>query len=333
MQVFYRKHKRRVDRAIQNKLITDVDKLEIQHLYQKLRNAGCARRPSILIIVENLQFSESTIYSCIQDTRIYSQQITQDLKTLPLELVAKKHFLTNKDVLQIQNQAKLDELKSLNLDYIELDFIGIDESVPFTQSKTFGKFGDAQEENAFKVFNFYKKNAKNAQSYEETIRWFEKSQEVREIIANCNRLLVMQRANMAYGNCESVEMSELIAEGNLILVKCIDKFDPTDHKFSTYLCKSLSRSWARLQAVAIERPQTGIQMDNIEIGGPEIAMPSMAILTDFERSVVTLKLGLGESDPMSDKAISHSLGTYVVNIENTYANAIRKLRSELGVEL
>ena len=74
-------------------------------------------------------------------------------------------------------------------------------------------------------------------------------------------------------------------------------------------------------------------MDNIAIGGPEIAMPSLAILTDFERSVVTLKLGLGESDPMSDKAISHSLGTYVVNIENTYANAIRKLRSELGVEL
>lgn len=78
----------------------------------------------------------------------------------------------------------------------------------------------------------------------ELLRWDRFALESRAAIVRANTSLV--RAMASRYPSSGVESSELISEGNLALLRCVDKFDCSrGFKFSTYVCRAILASFWR----------------------------------------------------------------------------------------
>lgn len=83
----------------------------------------------------------------------------------------------------------------------------------------------------------------------ELLRWDELAQELRTEIVRANTSLVLAMARRSRSN--GVELGELVSEGNLALLRCVDKFDAArGFKFSTYACRAILASFSRAGAKA-----------------------------------------------------------------------------------
>ena len=81
------------------------------------------------------------------------------------------------------------------------------------------------------------------------LRWDEMSQDVRTEIVRANTSLVLAMARRSKNS--GVELGELVSEGNLALLRCVDKFDAArGFKFSTYACRAILASFSRAGAKA-----------------------------------------------------------------------------------
>jgi len=79
--------------------------------------------------------------------------------------------------------------------------------------------------------------------------WQMRALELRAAIARANLPLVHSMAKRS--RITSVEFVELISEGNLAVLRCIDKFDVSrGFKFSTYACRAIIKSFHRFAAKA-----------------------------------------------------------------------------------
>ncbi len=83
----------------------------------------------------------------------------------------------------------------------------------------------------------------------ELIRWERMAQQIRADIVRANTSLVLAMARRSRNN--GVELGELVSEGNLALLRCVDKFDASrGFKFSTYACRAILASFSRAGAKA-----------------------------------------------------------------------------------
>jgi RNA polymerase primary sigma factor len=83
----------------------------------------------------------------------------------------------------------------------------------------------------------------------ELLRWDDMAQEVRTEIVRANTSLVLAMARRSKNG--GVELGELVSEGNLALLRCVDKFDAArGFKFSTYACRAILASFSRAGAKA-----------------------------------------------------------------------------------
>ena len=79
------------------------------------------------------------------------------------------------------------------------------------------------------------------------IRWFQRAMSIRALLVRANLRLVLAMITRSW--TRSVELDELIAEGNMALLRSIDKFDVSrGFKFSTYACRSILKAFCRLAA-------------------------------------------------------------------------------------
>lgn len=77
------------------------------------------------------------------------------------------------------------------------------------------------------------------------LEWAEKAVEARNVIVERNMPLVL--AMIRRNRLLSLDISELISEGNLALLRCVNKFDCSrGNRFSTYACRSILKSFARV---------------------------------------------------------------------------------------
>jgi RNA polymerase sigma factor (sigma-70 family) len=75
--------------------------------------------------------------------------------------------------------------------------------------------------------------------------WYGRMMECKESIARANMALVVAMAKRT--RIPNVEFSELVSEGNMALLRSIEKFDVArGFKFSTYACRSILKSFNRL---------------------------------------------------------------------------------------
>ena len=79
----------------------------------------------------------------------------------------------------------------------------------------------------------------------EVLLWYRRDLEARAALANANMALVVAMAKRTRIN--TVEFSELVSEGNMALLRAVDKFDVRrGFKFSTYACRAILKSFSRL---------------------------------------------------------------------------------------
>lgn len=81
----------------------------------------------------------------------------------------------------------------------------------------------------------------------EVLKWAGEALATRNTIVRLNTSLVMAMARRT--KTSGVELGDLISEGNLALLRCVDKFDcARGFKFSTYACRAIMSGFARLAA-------------------------------------------------------------------------------------
>ena len=78
----------------------------------------------------------------------------------------------------------------------------------------------------------------------QALSWFNKVEYIRDQLTNVNMPLVLAMAKRC--RMSNVDFSELISEGNVALLRSIEKFDAgRGFKFSTYSCRSILKAFQR----------------------------------------------------------------------------------------
>ncbi len=86
---------------------------------------------------------------------------------------------------------------------------------------------------------FSKVRAKNMET------WYRRAQEARTMIVEANMALVLAMAKRSW--VVNVEFSDLVSEGNMALLRSVEKFDVSrGFKFSTYACRAILKGFSRL---------------------------------------------------------------------------------------
>lgn len=77
------------------------------------------------------------------------------------------------------------------------------------------------------------------------LAWYSRMQDARATLTRANMALVLAMAKRT--RIPNVEFAELISEGNMALLRSVEKFDVSrGFKFSTYACRSILKSFNRL---------------------------------------------------------------------------------------
>jgi RNA polymerase primary sigma factor len=79
----------------------------------------------------------------------------------------------------------------------------------------------------------------------ELLKWFDRSEAAKNLIVQANMPLVLAMAKRA--RLSAVDYAELISEGNMALLRSVEKFDcGRGFKFSTYSCRAILKSFSRV---------------------------------------------------------------------------------------
>ncbi len=89
------------------------------------------------------------------------------------------------------------------------------------------------------------KREPTAEEAEGLVYWGSRAKELREQVAETNVGLVL--AMVRRTSLKNVDVADLVSEGNMALLRAIDKFNPDfGFKFSTYACQSILKAFSRL---------------------------------------------------------------------------------------
>jgi RNA polymerase sigma factor (sigma-70 family) len=98
-----------------------------------------------------------------------------------------------------------------------------------------------------RILHRYRGRRLDAEATEALLHWNRLAQEKRTQIVRWNTSLVLAMARRSRNS--GVELPELVSEGNLALLRCVDKFDAArGYKFSTYACRAIPASFSRIAA-------------------------------------------------------------------------------------
>ena len=184
------------------------------------------------------------------------------------------------------------------------------------------------------------------------ILWYARAIKARASIVRANMALVLAMAKRA--RILNVEFAELISEGNMALLRSVEKFDVSrGFKLSTYACRSILKSFGRLATKTgryrqhfpteydpeLERSDYDIQkhdrqredfLDHLR----EILIRNRASLSDVERTVVIERFAItsrGKGRTLAE--VGKMVGLTNERVRQIQDLALRKIRSVLDKEL
>ncbi len=188
------------------------------------------------------------------------------------------------------------------------------------------------------------------------LHWARLADRLRGDIVRANTSLVLAMARRSRNS--NTEISELVCEGNLALLRCVDKFDVSrGFKFSTYACRAILASFSRAAAKstryrvqfptpydpALERSDyLDVKRERIEHECIDelkrILFENSAALSPVERRVLNARFALGQSEDEAARSggrrrtldqVGLSLGVSKERVRQIQNQAMLKLRAEL----
>ena len=190
-----------------------------------------------------------------------------------------------------------------------------------------------------------KANPKTDNDYDELLRWFDITIDRRDHIVECNLPLVLAMAKRSYA---AGEYGDLVSEGNVAIVRCVDRFNcELGFKFSTYACRALSAAFSRYGKKQLRHKKTapfeidadrdtgvlGIKVDAVdsdEIRAIRLALRSGDIdLTETEHEVMRFRFGLHcpQNPPLLTlQKVGKQLGISKERVRQIQLRALAKIR-------
>jgi RNA polymerase primary sigma factor len=191
-----------------------------------------------------------------------------------------------------------------------------------------------------------------ASAARQLLMWEAGAQALRAEIIRMNTSLVLAMARRSKNSV--VELGDLVSEGNLALLRCVDKFDfSRGFKFSTYACRAILAAFARASVKAsrhrsqfpavfdptfeksdfLERRRESQQKDSVD-DLKSILTANAAELTTVERRVLDARFAIGEisSDLNQPRGktleqVGDLLGVSKERVRQIQNQALEKLRA------
>ena len=179
----------------------------------------------------------------------------------------------------------------------------------------------------------------------EMYRWYRRAMRLRSDLTGANLALVIAMAKRT--NIPDVDFSELVSEGNMALLRAIEKFDVSrGYKFSTYACRVILKSFSRLASKSSTyRRRFGLEFDpSMEPGDHaeqkrqavqndalsrlhQILVKNHANLSTIEQRVIDQRFALTEGGKKKTLAlIGGEMGVSKERIRQIQRSALAKLR-------
>ena len=192
-----------------------------------------------------------------------------------------------------------------------------------------------------------------AEAVAEFLRWEHLASETREEIVRINMPLVLAMAKRT--RITGVDYSDLISEGNLALLRSVDKFDCSrGFKFSTYACRSILKSFSRVasrmsrhrgrfpmefdptleKSDHIEKKRVDVEDDCVD-ELKSILTENLANLSEVERQVIRARFALDalaqEAEPRGQtlEQVGELIGVTKERVRQIQNKALGKLRHVL----
>jgi RNA polymerase sigma factor (sigma-70 family) len=186
----------------------------------------------------------------------------------------------------------------------------------------------------------------------EMIRWFDRALKVRADLVRANLGLVLTMAKRM--QMANVEFAELVSEGNLALLRSVERFDVSrGYKFSTYACRAIVKSFHRLATKMgryrrhfptgfdpnleqsdndIRRHET--QREDYLEALSEVLGQNHADLTDIERTIVRERFAIcSRAKGRSLAAIGRMIGLSNERVRQIQKAALGKIRLALDARV
>ncbi len=185
----------------------------------------------------------------------------------------------------------------------------------------------------------------------EMLAWRRRAEELREQIAETNLALVLAMAKRT--RMSEVDFADLVSEGNMALLRAIDKFDcGRGFKFSTYACRAILKAFSR-HGMKVSKYNQRFPTDfdpaleksryvddkRIEYQRDaasevrRIVMENHADLSDIERTVIEHRFRLrtpeDESRPLTLEQVGQIIGVTKERVRQIQNKALVKIREEL----
>jgi len=184
----------------------------------------------------------------------------------------------------------------------------------------------------------------------ELLAWTHRSMTARAQIVQSNLPLVLAMAKRT--RLSGLDFNELISEGNLALLRSVDKFDCSrGFKFSTYACRAILKSFSRVAMrtsrhrsrfptefdPSLEKSDyTDRQRDNVEADCVDeirdILSENRASLNDVEQTVLTERFALNSDIPVKGKTleeVGEIIGVTKERVRQIQNKALAKIRAIL----
>ena len=182
----------------------------------------------------------------------------------------------------------------------------------------------------------------------EMVMWYKRMLRSCGELVRANMALVLAMAKRA--NIPLVEFSELASEGNMALLRSIEKFDVSrGFKFSTYACRSILKAFNRMatrhgryrQRFPVEFDADLQKPDLIENRHEQqwedsvqalrqILSCNLAAMTDLERQIVMFRFGMAsENSRMTLSDIGKRVGFSNERVRQILNGSLQKLRDSL----
>ena len=236
--------------------------------------------------------------------------------------------------------------------YSEEDFFSTAKSVQKV------KLSGAEEKELFLRYNYAcyrlsklvdaQRQRRSAGRARQMVLWQRRMMETRSALTGANLALVLAMAKRT--RIPNVEFSELISEGNMALLRAIEKFDVSrGFKFSTYACRAILKSFNRLATKTgryrqlfpteydpeLERSDYDvmrheIQRDDSVDSLREIINRNLANLSQTERTIVIERFALGSAGKKQTLGqVGEMVGLTNERVRQIQNHALDKLRLAL----